>query len=138
MITNKKFILAFIVCFILYLLPEIFINDTLLYLSGGVIAGTISEFLKIDSNIIIFSIWIILIIALFYLYLTVKFKWLKYIVLALLAFMLNIIDNIFSFIPIFDFKNKDVAIITSYIVAFVEILLKSITLSWIYYKGNKE
>lgn len=137
MITNRKYIVAFLICFVLYLLPEIFVNDALLYLSGGVIAGTISEFLKIDNNIVIFSIWIILIIASSFFYLIVKLRWLKYILLILLAFMLNIIDNIFAFIPIFDLKNKDVAIIISYIVMFVEILLKSLVLSWIYYKGNK-
>lgn len=137
MITNRKFTVAFIICFLLYLLPEIFVNDALLFLSGGVIAGSIGEFLKIENNVLIFSIWIVLIGVLFFSYLTIKLKWLKYLLLIAIAFMLNIIDNIFAFIPIFDLQNKDLAIFISYVVMFIEIVLKSLALSWIYYKGFK-
>jgi hypothetical protein len=138
MITSRKFTVAFIICFLLYLLPEIFVNDALLFLSGGVIAGSISELLKIENNFLVFSIWIILIGVLFFGVLIAKIKWLKYLLLIVIAFALNIIDNIFAFIPIFDIQNKDLAIFISYIVMFIEILLKSLALSWIYYKGNKE
>lgn len=136
MITNRKFIVAFIICFFLYLLPEIFVNDALLFLSGGVIAGSISELLKIDNNVLVFSIWIILICVLVFGCLTIKLKWLKYLLLIIIAFSLNIIDNIFAFIPIFDIQNKELAIFISYVVMFIEILLKSLALSWIYYKEN--
>ncbi|WP_282787596.1 hypothetical protein [Flavobacterium croceum] len=138
MITNRKFIIAFLICFVLYLLPEIFVNDALLFLSGGVIAGSIGELLKIENNVLIFSIWIVLIGVLVFSYLTIKLKWLKYLLLIAIAFTLNIIDNIFAFIPVFDMQNKDFAIFISYVVMFIEITLKSLALSWIYYKGNKE
>jgi hypothetical protein len=138
MITNRKFIVAFLICFVLYLLPEIFVNDALLFLSGGVIAGSIGELLKIENDVLIFSIWIVLISVLVFSFLTIKLKWLKYLLLILIAFMLNIIDNIFTFIPIFDMQNKDFAIFISYVVMFIEITLKSLALSWIYYKGNKK
>lgn len=138
MITNRKFIIAFLICFVLYLLPEVFVNDALLFLSGGVIAGSIGELLKIENNVLIFSIWIVLIGVLVFSYLTIKLKWLKYLPLIAIAFTLNIIDNIFAFIPIFDIQNKDFAIFISYVVMFIEITLKSLALSWIYYKGNKE
>ena len=138
MITNRKFIVAFLICFVLYLLPEIFVNDALLFLSGGVIAGSIGELLKIENDVLIFSIWIVLISVLVFSFLTIKLKWLKYLLLILIAFTLNIIDNIFAFIPIFDMQNKDFAIFISYVFMFIEMTLKSLALSWIYYKGNKK
>lgn len=138
MITNRKFIIAFLICFVLYLLPEMFVNDALLFLSGGVIAGSIGELLKIENNVLIFTIWIFLIGILVFSYLTIKLKWLKYLLLIAIAFTLNIIDNIFAFIPIFDMQNKDFAIFISYVVMFIEILIKSLLLSCIYYKGNKD
>jgi hypothetical protein len=138
MITNRKFIVAFLICFVLYLLPEIFVNDALLFLSGGVIAGSIGELLKIENDVLNFSIWIVLISVLVFSFLTIKLKWLKYLLLIVIAFTLNIIDNIFAFIPIFDMQNKDFAIFISYVVMFIEMTLKSLALSWIYYKGNKK
>jgi len=138
MITNRKFIIAFLICFVLYLLPEIFVNGALLFLSGGVIAGSIGELLKIENDVLIFSIWIVLISVLVFSYLIIKLKWLKYLLLIVIAFTLNIIDNIFAFIPIFDMQNKDLAIFISYVVMFIEMTLKSLALSWIYYKGNKK
>jgi hypothetical protein len=138
MITNRKFIIAFLICFVLYLLPEIFVNGALLFLSGGVIAGSIGELLKIENNVLIFSIWIVLISVLVFSYLIIKLKWLKYLLLIVIAFTLNIIDNIFAFIPIFDMQNKDFAIFISYVFMFIEMTLKSLALSWIYYKGNKK
>lgn len=138
MITNRKFIIAFLICFVLYLLPEIFVNDALLFLSGGVIAGSIGELLKIENDVLIFSIWIVLISVLVFSYLIIKLKWLKYLLLIVIAFTLNIIDNIFAFIPIFDMQNKDFAIFISYVFMFIEMTLKSLALSWIYYKGNKK
>ena len=138
MITNRKFTVSFLICFLVYLLPEIFVNDALLFLSGGVIAGTLSEFLKIDSNVLIFLIWVVLICVLTFWYFRIKPKWLKYLVLGVIAFTLNIIDNILAFIPIFDLQDKDFAILVSYIMMFIEILFKSLLLSWIYYKGSKE
>jgi len=138
MITNRKFIIAFLICFVLYLLPEIFVNGALLFLSGGVIAGSIGELLKIENDVLIFSIWIVLISVLVFSYLIIKLKWLKYLLLIVIAFTLNIIDNIFAFIPIFDMQNKDFAIFISYVFMFIEMTLKSLALSWIYYKGNKK
>lgn len=138
MITNRKFIIAFLICFVLYLLPEIFVNGALLFLSGGVIAGSIGELLKIENDVLIFSIWIVLISVLVFSYLIIKLKWLKYLLLIVIAFTLNIIDNIFAFIPIFDMQNKDFAIFISYVFMFIEMTLKSLALSWVYYKGNKK
>jgi hypothetical protein len=138
MITNRKFIIAFLICFVLYLLPEIFVNDALLFLSGGVIAGSIGELLKIENDVLIFSIWIVLISVLVFSYLIIKLKWLKYLLLIVIAFTLNIIDNIFAFIPILDMQNKDFAFFISYVFMFIEMTLKSLALSWIYYKGNKK
>ncbi len=138
MITNRKFIITFLICFVLYLLPEIFVNDALLFLSGGVIAGSIGELLKVENDVLIFSIWIVLISVLVFSYLIIKLKWLKYLLLIVIAFTLNIIDNIFAFIPIFDMQNKDFVIFITYVFMFIEMTLKSLALSWIYYKGNKK
>jgi len=138
MIINRKFLITFSICFLLYLLPEVIANDALLYLSGGTIGGTIKQALKINNEVVIFLIWIVLIVALVVSYFQIKSKWLKFLVLIFIAFALNIIDNLFAFIPIFDMQNKDVAIFISYVIMFIEIALKSLALTWIYYKGNKD
>lgn len=141
MITNRKFTVAFSICFLLYLLPEIFASEAMLYITGGVIGGTIGELFKGVSEtlntIFVFVIWSILLIGLLILYFKVKYKSLKILILLLIAFFLYIVDNLLAFIPFSETLVQEKALIIKIVVVGLSISIKTLILSWTYYKGNK-
>lgn len=139
MITNKRFIRILGVCSLIYLLPELLFNQAMLYLSGGLIGGTITEIFKdtleSPSVFLVFAIWVALLVGLVFLFFKLNYKPIKFFVLLIIAFFLYIIDNLLVFIPIFGKLEKSTAIIVSYIITVVSVLIKSIILALIYYKG---
>jgi hypothetical protein len=141
MITNRKFTVAFSICFLLYLLPEIFASEAMLYITGGVIGGTIGEIFKgvaeTLNTVLIFAIWSILLIGLIILYFKVQYKSLKLLILLLIAFFLYIVDNLFAIIPFSETQIQQKALIIKIVVVGLSISIKSLLLSWTYYKGNK-
>jgi hypothetical protein len=141
MITNRKFTVAFSICFLLYLLPEIFASEAMLYITGGVIGGTIGEIFKgvaeTLNTVLIFAIWSILLIGLIILYFKVQYKSLKLLILLLIAFFLYIVDNLLAIIPFSETQMQQKALIIKIVVVGLSISIKSLLLSWTYYKGNK-
>ena len=146
MITNRKFSIAFAICFLLYLLPEIFASEAMLYITGGIFAGTISHILKIfsfnsESNLT-FLIWFILLIVAVYFYLKTKISIIRYSLLFTIGLLLYLIDfGLFSLVS-YDSEIKNRIIINSVFksISFmlISVIIKSLFLSWVYYKGNKE
>lgn len=141
MITNRKYSVAFAISFLLYLLPEMFASNAMLYVSGGVIGGTIDELFKGVSEtlrtIFVLVIWSMLLIGLLVSYFKVKYKRLKILMLLLIAFTLYIVDNLLAFIPFLETQEQEKALLIKYVVVGLSISTKCIILSWTYYKGNK-
>ncbi len=73
-----KFSLVLVISFLLYLIPELLFRNTMLYLSGGIIGGTISEVFKNVSDksqtFITFLIWIIMLIGFVFLFFRLNYK----------------------------------------------------------------
>ncbi|MDB5232743.1 MAG: hypothetical protein JWN76_3548 [Chitinophagaceae bacterium] len=138
MITNRNTVL--IIFLLLYILPELFFENAMVYLSG-VIGGTISEIFRGSSerpsNVLVFVVWAILLIGLVLLFVRVQYKPVKYLILLLIAFFLYIVDNLLAVVPIFETQSKQSALIVKYVVMVLSILIKSAVLTWVYWKGNR-
>lgn len=143
--TNRKFIVAFLISFLVYLLPEIVVSDAMLYITGGMFVASIDEVLKLfsvqNSNISFLLLAVILIGAII-LFFQLKNKLFKYLFLFFIGLLLYIIDfGLHSFVS-YDPEIKDRIILNSNIKAItfmlIGVLIKSLILSWIYYKGGKE
>lgn len=130
---SKKFLLILAVLTVLYLLPELFFENAMVYISGGIIGGTISELFKGVSEgvntLLVFLIWAILLFCLVILFLRLRHNPLKYLVLLLVAFFLYIIDNTLAFI------SYDIAANYYLVIYGLRILSKSLLLSVIVYYG---
>lgn len=138
---TNRFLLVLIVVFIVYLLPEIFFGNAMLYLSGGIIGGTISEVFKGVSEgfdtFLVFLVWAILLLGLVGLFFYLKYKPVKYLLLLLIAFFLYIIDNLFAFIPYSGTTDpQKVALISNIVIGFL-VISKSLILSLIIYFDGK-
>lgn len=137
MITNRKFTIPLAIFFLAYLLPEMFFSEAMVYMSGGIIGGTIQEIFKSfyekPSDYLVNAVWVLILLAVVFLFYRVQIKPLKYFLILLIAFLLYIIDFIF-------FEMFPDGIGNYYFMSGIRILLKSLALSWIYYKGfkNKE
>lgn len=135
MITNRKFTVALAISFFVYLLPEIFFSEAMVYITGGVVAGTIQEIFKYLYNqpsvYLVDFVWGLILVAVVFLYYRIQVKPLKYFTLLLIAFLLYVIDFIF-------FEVFPDGIANYYLSIGIRILLKSLLIAWIYYKGSKE
>jgi hypothetical protein len=142
MITNKKYIVAFIIIFLIYAIPEFFFENAMLYLSGGILGGTISEIIGRQSGtphyVFVFAIWAILLSGVILFFIWLQYKPLKYLVLIVIAFLLYLIDNLFSILPIFETKSIQSALAIKYGVMCLLVLFKSIILTRLYCKGFKK
>ena len=132
---SKKFLLILAVLTVLYLLLELFFENAMVYISGGIIGGTISELFKSVpvpegvNTLLVFLIWAILLFCLVILFHRLRHNPLKYLVLLLVAFFLYIIDNSLAFI------QNDIATNYYLTISGVRILSKSLLLSAIVYYG---
>lgn len=142
---KKIFLLILLVSFALYLLPEIFFENAMLYISGGIVGGTINEVLEIftksPSDILIFFIWIVLLAGVVFLFFRLQNKLLRYFLIAIVVLLLYVIDNILAFIPIYEMSDIKQAVFVDRLVVLFSILSKSLLLSVIVYYGlyrNKE
>ena len=141
MIKNKKVAVVFIAFLLIYTLPELFFENAMLYLSGGVIGGIISEILKgssrKSSNILVFAIWAILLVGLLLLFIRLRYKPIKYLILLIITFFLYIIDNQLGVVTILEMQNEQGALIVKYVIMILSILFKSTALTWLYFSGKK-
>lgn len=130
MITNRKYIVAFLICFIIYLLSDVLLNDAVFYLLGGFF-GTVSKWLGFSK--VFYLVWFVVLFVFVALYLKTKNKTAKVVLLILLWALLHLIDALlYEIMP--DITSK----ILKYSHIGLAVLLKSLALSWIYYKGDKQ
>jgi len=79
--TSRKFIVAFVISFLVYLLPEIVVNEAMLYITGGLFLAPIDEILKIffvNNSNISFLLWVFILIGTIILFFRLKNKAFKY------------------------------------------------------------
>lgn len=120
---NRKFIIVFIICFFLYLLSDIFIADTFLYLWGGIF-GSIARWLGITQSFPF--IWLSVLVVLAIVYIKGQNKFFKITLIILLWMLLYLLD-IFIYKLISEITSK---MMRNFFV--ISAFLKSLTLSWIY------
>ena len=134
-----RFLLVLVISFLLYLIPELLFRNTMLYLSGGIIGGTISEIFKNVSDksqtFITFLIWIIMLIGFVFLFLRLNYKPAKYFVFILIVFFLYVVDNLVAIFPFGEPENFNNYALFSKLITGLLILVKSLILSVIVYKG---
>ena len=136
---KNKFLLIFAIVFLIYLVPEIFFESTMLYITGGIIGGSIYEvlkyFVKAPSYYLVFSIWILILIgttiSLFYRLIN---KPLKYLTLIIITALLYIIDFIIMSLVDYD-SNIWKSFLFKGFLLFLITFLKSLILSFIIYYG---
>ncbi len=139
MIINKKLGIVLIIALLVYLLPELLFENTMLYIVGGVVGGTLQEGFKLlggkPSDYLVFSVWVVLLIGIVFLYYRLQNKLLQYTLIIVIAAMLYVVDFfIFEMLP----DNAT----DYYLISGIRILSKSLLLSVIIYYGlyrrNKE
>lgn len=143
--TSRKFIVAFVISFLVYLLPEILVSDVMLYITGGLFLATIDQMLKlfsVQNSNISFLLWAFILIGTIILFFRLKNKAFKYFILFVIGLLLYIIDFGLLGLVSYDPEMKDRIILNSNIKAttfmLIGVLIKSLVLSWVYYKGSKE
>lgn len=120
----------FIGAIVLYFLADYVLKDMFVYLSGGLIGGTIKEAFKgigirANQSIIVIT-WTLLLIGLTFLYFKTQVKGISYFLLVIIAFFLYAVEFLLS--VFFDFKIENPA--TNYFINLgIRIFLKALILS---------
>lgn len=126
---TKIFLTIFAISFVIYSLPEYFFEGAMLYIVGGSVGGTLQEFFMIfggnPSNFLIFSVWVVLLVGVVFLYYRLKNKLVKYFTIVVFVALLYVVD----FVPLFDITD----LTTRYLNMGIRLLSKSLILSLIVY-----
>ena len=126
---TKFFLTILAISFVIYFLPEYFFEGAMLYIVGGSVGGTLQEIFKIfggnPSNFLIFSVWVVLLVGVVFLYYRLKNKLVKYFTIVVFVALLYVVD----FIPLFDITD----LTTRYLNMGIRLLSKSLILSLIVY-----
>lgn len=128
MITDKNFGIALSVCIVIYFASDIFFNDAVLYLVGGLFGG-LSKTIGLKG--FAFLIWAVFLVSAVVLSFKIESKVFWFIILAVIWFLLYLIDVFFyKLLP--DITSKSL----SYLHLGLSVLLKSTALAWIYYAAR--
>jgi hypothetical protein len=134
MIANNAIIVTLVISVLAYILPELFFQSAMLYFSGGVIGGTISEVIKGVSgernDLFTFLLWGICLVGLVLFFWRVPYKPIKLLIFPIIAFFLYLIDNLIAVTPIWTKPELPNTNVVRIVVGF-SILLKSVILATI-------
>ena len=135
----KKFLIILGISFIIYFVLDFVFNNVMLYVTGGVIGGTMSAAFKavgIKAGMFLIGIvWVLLLIGVVVLFFRSNNIPLKYFLTILMFVLLYIIDMFVANIPYSDTSDTETITTTSNVVIGFLILFKSLILSLIIYKG---
>lgn len=129
---KNKIFLILIVSITIYTIPELLFDEAMLYISGGVLGGSIFDIFKLfrielkDSDMIL--IWFCLLVGITLIFLIVNNKLIKYFILVILLFFLYVFD----FISFEIISNESV---NYNLLKLVRVILKGFILSVILYYG---
>ena len=127
---NKPLTILFGINIIAYLISDLFFNDAFLYLVGGAI-GTLLKPIGLQKGF--YVAWLLILIGVVLLYQKVNHSLLKWLIIILIWILLYLVDiALYKILP-------DIASGTAtYLNIGLSVLLKSIFLAWIYYRGNRK
>ena len=128
--SSDKFILVLITSFTVYIIPELFFSNAVLYITGGIVGGSISNLLKlfqIDSHILEYIVWTLITLGIILVFLVVKNRIIKFVLFTIIFFLLYIID----LLMLNFFSNK------YYINLRVFILIKAIILTFVFHLNHR-
>lgn len=129
---RKIFLLILIASTILYFLPELFFDEAMLYISGGIIGGSILEVLKYfgieNKDFLGTLIWFFFLIGVTLVFLKLKNKPIKYLLVVVIVYLLYVFDFLF-------FEILPSNITNYHLLKWTRILSKSLILSVILYYG---
>jgi len=135
---TKRFLSILGASLAVYFISDYFFEDSMLYIMGGAIGGTIYEISKdLGTSLapyLINLIWIVLLIGVVVLFFRLRNKPLKYLTLVVIAGLLYVVD--FLFFSITDIEITDIA--TRYLSIGIRVLLKSLILTLIVYYGTSQ
>lgn len=127
----KQKVIILVVSVVFYFIPEIFYADAMLYISGGIIGGTIlSAFNFFGINLkdsYLLLVWLVFLLLIVLLFFKVNKKWIRYFLIAIIALLLYVFDFIFLESSPDNFNYL--------LLKVVSILIKSALLSGIVYYG---
>lgn len=132
LMTKDKLILTFAIFFMAYLLPEIYFNNAMIYITGGIVGGTINDVLEMvyknPSPTIILLVWLLILVCFIFLSLKVQNIFLKYFSVLMVSLLLYVVDTFVAFIPTIEIYGIPKAIYVNNILLILTILFKSILL----------
>lgn len=144
MMGNKRFIIPFTISLVVYAILDFSLNYSMIYITGGLIGGTISEAFKaigVDTGIVPIALtWIALVIGIVALFYRLRNKPLKYFIIFLIAALLYVVDIFIgeigeTFIP--ESEDEQKAAVISRVILWVSIISRSLILSLIVYLEAK-
>lgn len=123
---TSRFFLILIVSLTIYVIPELLFDEAMLYISGGVIGGSILELFKFfnielkDSLMIL--IWVFILVGIALIFWRVNNKIIKFFLIVVLAFFLYVFDFIV-------FETMPTEKINYYLIKWGRVLSKGLLLS---------
>ena len=137
---SRKFLIVFIISLIAYSILDFGFQSMMIYIMGGIVAGSIVEIFNV-FNITIgviptIIIWTILLFGIIFLFRRLSNKFVKYVITILIALLLYVIDMIVNEIgtAIFGPDNIENALLLNSILISLIVLVKSWILTLIIYK----
>jgi hypothetical protein len=131
--TTNKFSVLFIIGVVIYFISDYFFTDAMLYLTGGLIGGTIKELIKQATSGLIVAVWLALLAIIIFLYYRLSSKPVKYVMLLLIACLLYIVD--FILMEAINFNVVDLT--TSILNIAIRVISKALILALIIRFGQK-
>jgi uncharacterized membrane protein YjjP (DUF1212 family) len=122
-IFTKSFLFVLGVSLLVYLLPEIFFHNAMLYIIGGSVGGTLKEILSAfaskPNDSLVFLIWFVLLVGITVIYYRLQNKPLKYLTVFVVFGLLYVVDFIIFEILSNDFQGY-------YLITGISVFLKGL------------
>lgn len=118
----------------IYLVFDLFLHDTFLYIIGGALSTLLKSFDKQVNLTILVLLWLALLLASVVVYNKIKNKPFKYLMLAVVAILLYVVDFIIYDLLPYDIVDAK----TRYLTIGIMVLTKGIILSLIIYFKRRQ
>lgn len=131
MISSK---ILFILIPIVYFISDFFFDETMLYIMGGAILGSLHEFNKGITMLSSLFIWIAILVSFITLFYRLRNRPLKFFLLVIIATLLYVADFIlYEFLP-YDIINES----TRHLTIALKIIIKSLLLFMVIYFESRQ
>lgn len=134
MMTNRIFFVLLGISFVIYFISDYFFPDAMLYITGGIIGGTVKELFKQRGNSLFIWVWLMMLIGFLFLFYRLQNRILKYISLFIIVIFLYVVD--FILMEIIKFEVVD--LFTRNINIAIRVISKAFVLATIIYFSQKQ